>query len=700
MWSFVLTEPCTVTLILTLIHSLIGPSTPRTFRKTSTHPTRSRVQNLVLVWVDADIDPNDSDTLNQLDKLRSIVNDIFLTQQSIECTEFLRGLDTEKAIVISSDSLGQELVPKIHSMINLDTICIFSNNQKFQEHWSKQWTKIRGVHSEIDDLCKTIQLAVREINQDSIPVSFIDVDKDGSSTDLNRLEPSFMYTHLLKDTLLNMKHPAEEFQKLVDMYRIKFRDNLKESKTIDEFARTYSPDKAIWWYTRDCFIYQMLNRALRLLEGDTIVDMGFFIHDLHQQLGQLHKAQLDRYGGKPFIVHRGQGFTEENFAKLQKNKGGLLGFNCFLSTSKDRSKSLKFAKNGATKSGMVGILFIITIDPNLTQTPFADISDISFYPNEAEILFAMHTVFRIGQIQAVKGYNGFFEVHLSLTRDDDPQLKALTTHLNHEMGGSGWEKLAFTLIDIGQVNKAEELYLALLEKASSESERASHSHSLGLVKDRQGNYQEAIQYYEQALSIQKKVSSTDDPNIASTYNQIGQAYMKEKKYIKALAYYEQALAIDKKNLPNNHPDLAASYSNLGGAYNRLEQYSEALFNYEQALAIQKRTLPENHPSLATSYNNLGVLYKTMENYPEALSNYTHALDIREKTLPENHPSLATSYNNIAVIYESMKEYSKALPLYQKALLIKEQAFPLNHPGIESARESINLMKEHLGLSSK
>ena len=31
----------------------------------------------------------------------------------------------------------------------------------------------------------------------------------------------------------------------------------------------------------------MLNRALRTLEGDTMIHMGFFIRDLHKQIQQL-----------------------------------------------------------------------------------------------------------------------------------------------------------------------------------------------------------------------------------------------------------------------------------------------------------------------------------------------------------------------------------------------------------------------------
>lgn len=88
--------------------------------------------------------------------------------------------------------------------------------------------------------------------------------EERSKVDLNRLEPSFKYTTLFKRILLDMKYETDE-------------------------------RKAIWWYTRECFTYQMLNRALRLLESDIIIDMGFFIYDLYQQLEQLHQDQFSDY---------------------------------------------------------------------------------------------------------------------------------------------------------------------------------------------------------------------------------------------------------------------------------------------------------------------------------------------------------------------------------------------------------------------
>lgn len=89
--------------------------------------------------------------------------------------------------------------------------------------------------------------------------------------------------------------------KLVEYCQEAYAENPAQLMFINEFSRGYDPNQAIWWYTRESFIYQTLNCARRLLEGNMIVNMGFFIRDLHQQIQELHKGQLGKYDGQPFL---------------------------------------------------------------------------------------------------------------------------------------------------------------------------------------------------------------------------------------------------------------------------------------------------------------------------------------------------------------------------------------------------------------
>jgi tetratricopeptide (TPR) repeat protein len=676
--------------------SSMGAGTFTTTSAGAIRPRQRITQNFLLIWVDGSIDEPSKDCQNTLAQLRSIVNDVNIFTQPDQCVQFLNGLQDEKAFVIASGALGQHLVPNIHALPQLDAIYIFCGNKSRHENWVKDWNKIKGVHTDIKPICQALQQATKQCNQDSIAMSFVTVSEGASSGNLDQLEPSFMYTQIFKEILLEMEHDDKSITDLATYCRELHKDNTTELNIIGEFEREYRTKCPIWWYTRECFTYQMLNRALRMLEGDTIINMGFFIHDLHKQIQQLYQKQVADYRGKSFIVYRGQGLLKTDFEKLMKTKGGLMSFNNFLSTSEEREVSLGFAKNALTKTNMVGVLFKMTIDPSVSSAPFASIRDVSFFQTEAEILFSMHTIFRIGEINKMENNDSLYQVDLKLTADDDQQLRTLTERIRKEVvGAPGWQRLGQLLVKLSQFDKAEELYNVLLEQTSDQGEKATYYNNLGYIKDDQGDYENAIEYHEKALEIRQKTLPPNHPDLAQSYNNIGGVYDNMGEYSKALSFYEKALEIYQKTLPPNHPDLATSYNNIAMVYMNMGEYSKALSFFEKTHEIFEKTLPPNHPSLATSYNNIGGVYRNMGEYSKALSFYEKALEIKQKTLPPNHPSLAASYNNIAFVYDSMREYSKALAYFERALDIYKRSLPPNHPHTQSVRESIEFVKKKL-----
>ena len=667
-------------------------------------PSRRRIlHDYILVWVDPNLDESNSDYRQILEQLRTSVKDVTVFTEPNACVEFLEIVHKEKALVIISEELGQYLVPCIHSMAQVHTIYIISSNRELDEPWIREWSKIEDVYTTIESICEVLQQSVRQYNQDSTPMSFVQQDTVTSATNLDQLEPSFMYTQLFKDALLEMKHDEKERKDLVKFCREQKAGRLAELRVIDEFESQYTPDKAIWWYTRECFTYQMLNRALRLLEADTIVNMGFFIHDLHQQIEQLHREQVDQYHGNVLTLYRGQGLYMADFDKLKNMKGGLLSFNSFVSTTKDPDMARLLAKSSSLAVEKVGILFVMTIDPTQTSTPFADIVEQSYFGEEVEVLFSMHSVFRIDQVSDLDGDGRLFEVRLVLTADDDPQLRLLRESMAEEMEGStGWDRIAQLLMKVGHLGKVEGIYDMLLEQGvGAEDEQVTYNHNVGRIKYAQGDYRRALMNCEKkSLDIEQKSLPADHPDLATSYNNLASVYYSMGEYSKALSYCEKCLDVQQKSLPAYHPSVATSYNNIGSVYDSMGEYSKALSYYEKCLDVQQKSLPAYHPSVATSYNNIGSVCKSMGEYSKALSYYEKCLDVRQKSLPAYHPSVAASYNNIGSVYNSMGEYSKALSYYEKCLDVQQKSLPAYHPSVATSYNNIGSVYNSMGGYSK
>jgi tetratricopeptide (TPR) repeat protein len=206
------------------------------------------------------------------------------------------------------------------------------------------------------------------------------------------------------------------------------------------------------------------------------------------------------------------------------------------------------------------------------------------------------------------------QVDLALTgENDDKDLRKLTDRIREETypDSEGWYRLGLVLRKMGQFQKSQQVYEVLLEQATDEGDKGPIYHLIAWAKDGQGEYKEAITLYEKALEIRQQ------------------------------------------SLPSNHPDLAMSYNNIGNVCKNMGEYSKALSSHEKALEIKQQSLPPNHPDLAASYNNIGLVYYSMGEYSKARSFYERAVNIGQQSLPSNHPNLQIYRNNLEGIKKKL-----------------------------------------------
>ncbi|CAF3875894.1 unnamed protein product, partial [Rotaria sp. Silwood1] len=305
-------------------------------------PARRIIQNFLLVWLDANIDESKEDFQNTLKHLRRIVASITIFTDAQQCFDYLSGITKEKAFMIVSGSLGQQLVPDIEAMQQLESVYVFCGNQSYHEQWANKVPKIKGVYTKIEPICEALKIDRQQCDQAMIPISF------------NTIDPLFMYTQLLKEALLEIEDDDRKSIKDLVTY-CREQEDISEDQ-IKLIEREYSDHTPIWWYTAPYFIYSMLNRGLRQMDVDIILKMGFFIRHLHQHITKLHREQQSSKTAMPskFQAFRGQGLSMEALEKMKKTKGGLMSFNNFLSTSRNREISFEnFARPAAFDANSV-----------------------------------------------------------------------------------------------------------------------------------------------------------------------------------------------------------------------------------------------------------------------------------------------------------------------------------------------------------
>ncbi|CAF0841786.1 unnamed protein product [Adineta steineri] len=620
---------------------------------------RKPIPDDLLIWLDSTIDKDALNYRSTITQLQDTVNTIGTFTEDYECIEFVKDRSNNKINMIVSGSLGQTVVPQIHDMSQINSIFVFCRDKERHKQWAEKWYKVQGVCTNVAELCKVIKEATKLYEENAISIKFMTAVNDISSNELQQLDYSFMYTQILKEILLSIRFEKQHFQCFIAYCRKIFADNNCELSNIDEFEQGYLQQTPIWWYTRECFVYKILNRGLRAMDLDLIINMGFFINDLHHQIDELYSQQFyEQSTKKTFVVYRGQSLSKVDFEQLKRKKGGLISFNNFLSTSKNQYTSLDFARKNLANPEIIGIFFIMTIDHSVSTTPFASITDISYFKKkEDEVLFSMHTVFCIDDIKQMDGHDRLFQVELTLTSEDDKDLRSLTDCITEETKRlSGWDRLALLLVKLGQSEKAHEVYEILLNRTTDKNEKARlHEKIASMKKNQYGCILEKANDAKNHLNRQLSLPLTHFSSVESCVK-TGTVYYNMREYSKALLHYKTAFEIQQQLLPSNHPDLGMSYNNIGNIYNKKGNYLEALLYYENALKIQEKSLPPDHLDLGISYHNIGTVYRNMRDYMQASEFFARAVNIGQRSLPSNDKTLKEWRQNLEYTRKNCHSY--------------------------------------------
>jgi tetratricopeptide (TPR) repeat protein len=175
-----------------------------------------------------------------------------------------------------------------------------------------------------------------------------------------------------------------------------------------------------------------------------------------------------------------------------------------------------------------------------------------------------------------------------------------------------------------EVLKESETYepkatLAQLESFEIQKQLGSETSTLisfliGMLKYKNGDYQAAIERFEQVL-LQNDISTFVSRfdlffNLGYSYNELGE-------YQRAVQNYDQAIDIN--------PESAAAYFNRGESYYFLQQYLEAVQSQNKAIEID--------PQYVDAYISRGVDYYRLQQYPEAIQSQNNVMDPKNWTLP-------------------------------------------------------------------
>ncbi len=233
--------------------------------------------------------------------------------------------------------------------------------------------------------------------------------------------------------------------------------------------------------------------------------------------------------------------------------------------------------------------------------------------------------------------------------------------------------------DVGQVEMAVKRFQELLQENESDSERQAEIYNaLGVSELQRGQLQNALDYQLESWRIINEHGMVEA--ISPVANQIGYLYRQLGQWEAAIQYYQQAL--DQATQTNL---IASITNNLGYVLGMNGQYDEAISYCQEAIEMWKQQ--NNEFAVAQGEATLGAIYRNKGEYDKAESYLNRAIGHFERIKATEQ--LMRAYYDLGVLYaikgtdlDNSKSFETALYYLQESFAMATNSYMLKeHPRI-------------------
>ena len=309
-------------------------------------------------------------------------------------------------------------------------------------------------------------------------------------------------------------------------------------------------------------------------------------------------------------------------------------------------------------------------DSKVKEQPWQNIDDLKEY---LEIFYHLSQLGEYAQADEILSdcydflelrgyYSTIVELNQQLVQNWQPG-----DHEERRNRGWAFVRLGNAYYSLGQYQTAIEYYQQSLDIAREIGDRFGEGASLGnlgVAYNSLGQYQTAIEYHQQWLDIAREIGNRSGEgnslgNLGVAYNSLGQ-------YQTAIKYHQQSLDIAREI--KDRFGEGASLDELGNSYNSLGQYHKAIEYHQQSLKII-RDIGDYRSEESEVLSNLGNAYHFQGDYQKAIEYQQQSLHIAREI--NNRSGEALAWFNLGLALEKVKQKSEAIDAYRNARQLYE-----------------------------
>ncbi|CAF3448857.1 unnamed protein product [Rotaria sp. Silwood2] len=579
--------------------------------------------------------------------------------------------DDTKILLVLPAHLASELLPVVHDIEEIVGICLQCLTTDVTVNDCQPlfniYPKLLGVYELVEALI-SIPQHVESLSKKTYVYYLFDKDLQ-SILDLSKHYKWFTANRVCKEKRIR-RVPADELNKknFLDICRSIYALDPIQLNHIVEFERTYRSEDVLKWYSKDCFLYKVINNLYR---SDTVCsdslteyvanDLTFNLHLLWQE----QRAQYLAVSSTPIHLYRGLCVPDIEIDRIKASVGNYVLFNGFLSTSKSYEIARIFARN---------VLCEIEVDPQLDNIIFADITQYSNF-DEQEVLFDLGSTFFLSSVHYDEE-NELWKIKLIGASESEIIENQLQYH-NFTFDGQVQVFIGDQWLKFEQNDKAISYYEKSLLLIIDEEKKADAYYKLARVYLSNKKFEYAIRNALDAYRIKMSIHPPNPETIVKLLKVIGVSYACIKNYDSSMEYHLKYLILSE-----SYRTIFDNTYYQNGSEENSELFShdwDSSTFYEPALEHLLETLTKirakNNDTLAMIHLNIAILSDKIDflNFGRTLEHFNMA----KQLFATDSINLRYSIWYLAYTEPFFGEKNNVVLLYRKLLKLLD----LNHSQI-------------------
>ena len=462
------------------------------------------------------------------------------------------------------------------------------------------------------------------------------------------LKPTFLcYEQLIENVMFTISDRTVAHFAMIELSCKYFSQNTNNRLAIEKFARTYQSTQAAYWYTKDSFIHRITNKVLRTgnIEHGTL--LRSYITHLSEQLYKLkYQQQKDtRVTGTHTILYRGLRQSNAHLEILRNLVGHVILTKSFMSTSRDRQIALFYAATSHPQSLQSQPLLIeIHVDMVIPDIIAADVTHVSNFPNEREVLFDIGSQFQVESL-TYDSTNLIWHCQLRAMSNESSIIQ-LSRHMSPGercVDLSAYSEEDAKLVRIMHQERQEKF--SFINNDQENDSLWRNSPSVSWI---------AIDVADRARILQQKA--------LNHWHRHSDLHHFRSECEHTLDLFKQET--DETLIENN--DIACVLNNLGHTSQRLGETELGISLLKKAFKIRDRLGASEH-FRAQCLRNLGLAYTDQGDYTNAFASLSQALILGQQAPLTAQWSTSLTLRNFGYFYHMGGDYRHAMECFSKAL---------------------------------